>query len=341
MGLPPHEDLEGLVAICIAHTSHLLSVLVLYKLTRTLFPAVSKQPLAFATSLLHVISPAGLFLSAPYAESSCALLSFLGSLLFTQSFLNQKQSPASRDLLIGAAGIVFAIATTFRSNALLNGLLFLEEAFRLLASLRHGIALGTIRRLILTGLGGSIIGIGFVVPQYIAYTDFCGQEDRILARPWCNKAIPSIYTFVQDHYWNVGFLRYWTVSNIPLFMLATPMLGILTKSGLLTLTGGLVEPADGSETRTATQKPGVDENEVPTNTLVRNMAVSQLILTALTLTSAHVQIITRISSAYPVWMWYIGRTALTSRVKTDYFIRFMVMYAVIQGVLFSSFLPPA
>jgi phosphatidylinositol glycan class V len=87
----------------------------------------------------------------------------------------------------------------------------------------------------------------------------------------------------------------------------------------------------------------------------RTLAISQLLLTTITLTSAHVQIITRISSSYPVWIWYLaasvagadgsalpnvgdiipkGLTLATAG-------RFMVMYAVIQGGLFSSFLPPA
>jgi phosphatidylinositol glycan class V len=76
--------------------------------------------------------------------------------------------------------------------------------------------------------------------------------------------------------------------------------------------------------------------------IVRNLAVSQLLLTLLTLTTAHVQIITRISSAYPVWLWYIaavsqdGRSPLAGNVA-----RFMVIYGVVQGGLFTSFLPPA
>lgn len=76
--------------------------------------------------------------------------------------------------------------------------------------------------------------------------------------------------------------------------------------------------------------------------VLRNMAISQLLLTLVTWTSAHVQIITRISSSFPVWVWYI----VTLIQRGDGFwggnmVRYMVMYAVIQGGLFASFLPPA
>lgn len=75
--------------------------------------------------------------------------------------------------------------------------------------------------------------------------------------------------------------------------------------------------------------------------ILRNLAVSQLLLTLLTLTTAHVQIITRISSAYPVWLWYATVPSTKGNVIVGNLARFMVMYAVIQGGLFASFLPPA
>lgn len=81
------------------------------------------------------------------------------------------------------------------------------------------------------------------------------------------------------------------------------------------------------------------ENPVPTTSLIRNMAFSQLILTTLTLTTAHAQIITRMASAYPVWMWYIA--ASSAKVKVESFVKFMMIYALVQGGLFASFLPPA
>jgi phosphatidylinositol glycan class V len=192
--------LESLVAICIAHTAHLLSVLVLFSLTRAIFASPVNSVFPLTASLLHILSPAGLFLSAPYAESSCALLSFLGCLLFMKSRVSRGQHTAGHDLLVVAAGLTFGIAATFRSNLILNGLLLLEEALRTLYYLRYEFNLIKVRRLIATGLGGLLVGVGFVLPQYIAYREYCAPSN-IQSRPWCERALPSIYVFVQSYYW--------------------------------------------------------------------------------------------------------------------------------------------
>jgi GPI mannosyltransferase 2 len=196
LGVPHHDGLEAIVAIIIAHFAHLLSVLVLYHLTLSIFAGAAETALVAAA--LHIISPAGLFLSAPFAESSCALLTFSGSLLFIKSF-----SPKSLggDLLVLASGVLFGVATSFRSNGLLNGILLLEEAFRTLYNLRHGFHLRTVRRLFATGLGGIAVAVGFLLPQYIAYSEYCGKSSSSEPRPWCYRTLPSIYTFVQVHYW--------------------------------------------------------------------------------------------------------------------------------------------
>ena len=93
-----------------------------------------------------------------------------------------------------------------------------------------------------------------------------------------------------------------------------------------------------SKIPTATQ--GIDARNV---TILYNLGISQLLLTLLTFTTAHVQIITRISSACPVWVWFLampsGQGASPALAKNA--VTGMVLYAIIQGALFSSFLPPA
>lgn len=73
------------------------------------------------------------------------------------------------------------------------------------------------------------------------------------------------------------------------------------------------------------------------------MAVSQVILTTLAITTYHIQIITRIASGYPLWYWWLaGQLGHSATVKFGGgVVVFMVMYASIQGALFASFLPPA
>lgn len=115
-----------------------------------------------------------------------------------------------------------------------------------------------------------------------------------------------------------------------------PMFVILTISGFWALK---LNPSDkqGQSDKAKRTKEGSGAQQV-----VRNLAVTQLSLVALTLSTAHVQIVTRISSAFPVWLWYgsnasqDGKTMLVGGL-----VKFMVIYALVQGGLYASFLPPA
>lgn len=84
--------------------------------------------------------------------------------------------------------------------------------------------------------------------------------------------------------------------------------------------------------------------------IVQQLAVPQMVLAILTLTTYHVQIITRLSSGYPVWYWWL--TSMILDCRESYFLgrkwsvaegisKWIVLYALIQGGLFASFLPPA
>jgi phosphatidylinositol glycan class V len=58
--------------------------------------------------------------------------------------------------------------------------------------------------------------------QYHGYRTFCigaaadaasSSAQAVLQQPWCNARWPSVYAYVQDRYWGVGFLRYFTISQ--------------------------------------------------------------------------------------------------------------------------------
>jgi phosphatidylinositol glycan class V len=188
---------EALASIAVANVAHLLSALVLYRLGRVVW---RDHTLSLVAALLHVISPAGLFLSAPYAESSFALLSFSGYLVFALG-CRADQRPACRDLYTILAGVLFGLATLFRSNGLLNGTLFAWEVLRQLPRLRQGPTVDSLRRLLALGVGGVCVAAGSIGPQAAAYWRFCSGVSGAELRPWCRGYLPSIYTFVQQHYW--------------------------------------------------------------------------------------------------------------------------------------------
>ncbi|KAI1211197.1 glycosyltransferase family 76 protein [Annulohypoxylon truncatum] len=323
VGVQAHGSLEPSVGILVAHTSHLLSVLALYQLGLVV---CKNQRLSFIAALLHILAPAGLFLSAPYQESTYALLSFTGYLFLAKGLLGPKRTFA-HDVSLVASGMWFGFAVTFRSNGLFNGIPF---AIALAKELTTSPNLTSIRRRCALLVGGLAIAVGFITPQLSAYQIFCFTQP---SRPWCTSGMRSIYSFVQERYWNVGFLRYWTPSNIPLFLLAIPMIYILIKSGL----EFIKLPLD------LVTKESAPADPIHLSLLIRSMALAQLVLAVLAITNYHVQIITRISSGYPLWYWWLAK--VLSDPKNSIFgsnvVRFMVMYAAVQGALFASFLPPA
>lgn len=178
-----------------ANVSHLLSALVLNSLGQLV---LGDAKLALVGALLHVLSPAGLFLSAPYAEATFSLLSFAGYLVYAKSCLAQR--PATRDVQLILAGVLFGLATTFRSNGILNGIPFAYEFYQQVWVLSRR-PVDAVRRLVVLGIGGLCVALGSIIPQFIAYQRFCTDPSATQLRPWCGSMLMSIYAFVQVHYW--------------------------------------------------------------------------------------------------------------------------------------------
>lgn len=148
---------------------------------------------------------------------------------------------------------------------------------------------------------------------------------------------------------NVGLFRYWTLSNLPLFLLALPMLGLLVYSsvtifriGRAPLLRGRIVPHTGN-TPDAKHKPPIECN-------IPELALPQLVLALAAATSFHVQIINRIASGYPIWYLTVATWLLDDRQSHklenqthlgQWAVRAIVMYSMIQGMLFANFLPPA
>lgn len=109
------------------------------------------------------------------------------------------------------------------------------------------------------------------------------------------------------------------------------MLVILVKSGVDSLRGRHL-PGDAK---------AVDGESGRLLALIRSTAAAQVLLAVLAATTYHVQIITRISSGYPVWHWWLAGRLVQGDKTGSRIVMFMVIYASIQGALFASFLPPA
>lgn len=99
--------------------------------------------------------------------------------------------------------MLFASATLVRGNGLLSGLIYLCDVASFLPRIMTMQLSGhEVRRLVVTCVAGIFVAIGFISPQFLAYKEYCVTDSSIVtARPWCDRKIPSIYTWVQSTYW--------------------------------------------------------------------------------------------------------------------------------------------
>lgn len=132
-----------------------------------------------------------------------SLLNFTGFYAYVSALHDDRRGyMIARDVKFLVAGGLFAVVTTIRSNGVLSGILFAYDAVLGLRSIvSNGISLSQIHRMFFVVVGGSLIMLGVVGPQYRAFTMYCQNAD--VHRSWCDNTIPSIYTFVQSYYWYV------------------------------------------------------------------------------------------------------------------------------------------
>ena len=313
------KEALALASIAISFSSHIASLIALYKLTMHL---LHSSIIATLTIAFHALSPAGIFLCAGYTESTTCFLLYTAMYIFE---LGKDQ----RNMLLGwtlwiASGLIIGITSGIRPSAMLFMGLYALHALALANNARQRGILTNIHRFTLNifvlGISALLCCSGFVYLQYAAWTQFCFPTPT---RPWCSHTIPAIYTFVQSEYWNVGFLRYWTVSQLPNFALALPILLNSIKSCF--------------------SRPFL------THGRERPYLILQGIFTLLAITSMHVQIATRVMTCFPGLYWFLARSYLqrdqdASKLLSNWsrtILPVFVLYASIQSILFGAFLPPA
>lgn len=205
--LPPLYA-QAFAGVLISHVSHLLSVFMLYGLVHHLpiMNNLQRRKVAVIAASLHVFSSAGLFLSAPYGESLFSGLNFLGVLIHAgipYEMPLEKYGPSSLLRLL-LSGVCFGLATTVRSNGVFSGLIYFHHVYMLLHS---KVNVRTIVTIAVLGLSAVAILAGMLFPQYLAYQEFCVGPSVGDVRPWCSRSLPSVYTWVQEHYWYVSDVR--------------------------------------------------------------------------------------------------------------------------------------
>jgi len=185
--------------------------------------------------------------------------------------------------------------------------------------------------------------------------------------PWCDKLIPSPYSYIQDSYWNVGFLRYFELKQIPNFLLAAPMI-LLSSYAVLTYccnqenfelvkTLGLLNrrrKPDNMARRPIHQVIGSKEKkniDFYHSPLVLVYAFHLAFMMLFGFTSMHVQVITRfIASASPLIYWYSAHVIIkdtadlthrqcSSKWRSKFIVGYFLLYFFTGTVLHCNFYP--
>uniref|UniRef100_A0A1I8PKS3 GPI mannosyltransferase 2 n=1 Tax=Stomoxys calcitrans TaxID=35570 RepID=A0A1I8PKS3_STOCA len=201
---------------------------ILYALTQRIFNDLNKS---WNVALLFCFNPASIFFTAAYSETLFCLLSLYVMLECSTQ--------------IRAVRSTFALALNIaaRSNGLVNmgfPFYFIVRKF----ILKRSSLLSSLLKMALCLLF-SLIPLTFF--NFYAFQLFCvsdkatnhteailnygRQKNYVLSgyryaeqSPWCDERFPFPYSYIQSHYWKVGFLRYYELKQIPNFMLALPIL---------------------------------------------------------------------------------------------------------------------
>ncbi|KAF9091508.1 hypothetical protein BGX23_005086 [Mortierella sp. AD031] len=314
-----------LAGVIVANASFVAATIQLYRLSNELF---GREQFAFLSAMLYVLTPSGIFMSAIYTESTFSMLSFTGMLF-----------AARKQYLLAA--IAWSISCTARSNGILYaGFIIYDLVVRMDLSKPRS---HKVFVLVKAGFLCAITWIGFLAVQLYGYSLYCTDTtSNVDARPWCNANTPLIYTFVQDFYWNVGFLRYYEVKQIPNFLMAAPMI-ILSASGIFYYVKFDLHRA---LTLGRSSTPELSDRPIPPYMSLATFPYIVLwaVLLLSNITTMHIQIITRAFSCLPPVYWFAAHQfegqvlgAGWTRTVTTFF----VMYGLIGIVLFANFFPPA
>lgn len=194
------------------------------------------QRRAEIATVLFCFNPASIFFTAPYSESLYSWLSF--------SVMLKCFEDIDSVLVI----VPLSLSILCRSNGLLNigfvvfyGLRKMFSQPTVLSFIT--VALKIISVLIIIAFHFGLMNVynfylfclkkSFSFPEFIR--DFAAENDLVLAgnrtndsvSPWCSQNPPIAYGYVQEKYWDVGFLRYYELKQLPNFLLAAPVIAII------------------------------------------------------------------------------------------------------------------
>ncbi|TRM69692.1 glycosyltransferase family 76 protein [Schizophyllum amplum] len=271
---------------------------------------------ALLSALLSLLpsSPMTLRL-VPYAEPFYTYLSYRGML-----FCERRQWIY--------ATVSFALAGLFRSNGLsLAGFLVWGMLIRPFVEGRaRTISITTVLKCALLAI---IVFAPFVYHQYTGYRAFCTTS---VPPKWCRNTIPLIYSHVQSTYWNVGFLRYWMLQQLPNFVIAAPPLLAILSFASWHLRRTL--PAQILPSPPPGHQPFLSPALTP-------HALHATFMALILLFASHTQIALRLVAAMPFTYWAAAWLMVQSPKIGWAWVTWSVGWGALSVLLWVAFLPPA
>lgn len=286
------------VGLIFNNLMHLLSCFLIHFLTIKNFliddsKQKLKKNLPLICSLLTIVQPSGIFTTGIYSESITQFLCFTGlalrELSITENYSHDNNKNNKEDnfninnkFLYLTSGLIFSISFGMRSNSILYGLIYINDLFRInIKKLNFKKFLNAIVIL----ASGSILFFSLIYSIYKPYElycpergDWCGENDKFIDFNDLNIFKKWLISYSQVHYWGVGFLTYFSNNNIPNFLIALPSLIILLLSCLCYCN----------------------------NDKISGIVILSSIYLFLQFTSWHVQIINRVMSFTPIYIWFVG-----------------------------------
>lgn len=179
-----------------------------------------------------------------------------------------------------------------------------------------------------------------ILHQISGYAQFC----TVTTPPdWCKSRLPLIYSYVQSEYWDVGLFRYWTLAQLPNWVLAAPSLALLLWASWTHLERhGYGQFYDIAQAVRA-PRPNKDESNdsLLTARQITPHAIHAFILCLILIFVSHTQIVLRLSSSLPFTYWAAARLWVEKPHLAKWWTGWTVLWSTISLVTWGLFLPPA
>ncbi|SCU90718.1 LADA_0F06018g1_1 [Lachancea dasiensis] len=320
--------------VIIENLLHYGAAALLYQLTLKTFESnVLKSHhihnLAKLSTILFIASSAAGFCLGVYSEPLSTFFTLLGMICRERTihfdvYGNLRICWLKWPLYAIFSTACFTVAFINRPICIILGSYYLFDLFYLIKARQYKQAM------FMPCVSGCCMFVIFLYHQYyLPFQVYCPERGE-----WCLNTIfdlpvsyRSLYSYIQDYYWNNGILRYWTLNNIPNFLFALPNVVVMWYATVYF------------------------SHQYPCFNLKSLVFMSRVFLIIMAF-FAHTQVINRVSTFIPLHLWYVADRinklyqGKDTPMKGDdklirYYVGWLLFWIPLQTALYASFLPPA